>query len=76
MDLENAKHCTTTSTMVIKPRVQVGRDVIENVEYYIFNHDWWPKKETKTFKDSLEDVWDTITTPYYRIKNKTRDIYW
>lgn len=76
MELENTKHCTTNSTRVIKSNVPVGGDIIENVEYYIFSHDWWPKKEAKTFKDRLEYIWYTITTPYYRIKNKARDLYW
>lgn len=56
---------------------KVGRDVIENAEYFIFDHsDWWPSKEIKTFKDRLEKLWDIITTPYYRAKWKIRDVYW
>lgn len=56
---------------------KVGRDVIENAEYFIFDHsDWWPSKEIKTFKDKLEKLWDIITTPYYKAKWKIRDAYW
>ena len=76
MDLENAKHYTVSSKTAYKENVQVGKDTIEKVEYHIFSHDWWPKTESKTFKDKLEDIWDTITLPYYRIKNKARDVYW
>ena len=69
-------HCTVTSKEMFKDRVQVGKDYYENVKYHIFNHSWWRKKEAKTFKDKLENIWDTITTPYYRIKHKVRDAYW
>lgn len=52
---------------------KVGKDVIENAEYFTFNRsDWWPSREMKWF----EKVWDVITTPYYRAKWKIRDIYW
>lgn len=62
---------------VYKAYVQVGKDTIENVEYHIFdNSDWFKPKEAKTFKDKMENLWDIIVTPFYRIKNKTRDIYW
>ena len=56
---------------------KVGRDIIENVEYLTFDHSqWFAKKEIKTFKDVLEKIWDVITTPYYIVKRKVRDIYW
>lgn len=56
---------------------KVGKDTIENVEYFTFDHsNWFAKKEIKTFKDILEKIWDVITTPYYIVKRKTRDVYW
>lgn len=76
MDLQNTTHCTVTSNDMYKDRVQVGNDYYENVKYHIFNHSWWRKKEAITFKDKLEDIWDTITTPFYRVKHKVRDAYW
>lgn len=52
---------------------KVGRDVIENAEYFTFDHfDWWPQKEMKWF----EKVWDVITTPYYKVKWKIKEAYW
>ena len=51
---------------------KVGRDTIE-AEYFVFDHsDWWSIKEM----NKLEKLWDSITTPFYRIKHKTRDFYW
>ena len=77
MDLENSNTRKITYYSVYKPYVQVGRDTIEDVEYLIFDHSgWFKKKEIKTFKDLLEKIWDVITTPFYRIKYKVRDIYW
>lgn len=77
MDLENSNTKKTTYHSVYKPYVQVGRDTIEDVEYLIFEHSgWFEKKEIKTCKDLLEKIWDAITTTFYRIKHKVRDIYW
>lgn len=75
IDVSNASHVSTREAHYAT--ATVGRDTIENVEYIVFDHsDWWKPKEIKTFKDALEKIWDVITTPFYRIKNKTRDIYW
>ena len=61
MNLENARKTTVTSNSVYKASVQVGRDTIENVEYFIFDHfDWFKKKEIKTFKDVLEKIWMSL----------------
>lgn len=77
MDLDFSKANKLTANSVHKPNVKIGRDTLEDVEYLIFDHsDWFTKKEVKTLKDVLENIWDVITTPFYRIKNKTRDIYW
>jgi hypothetical protein len=75
IDFSNARHVSTREAHYAT--ATVGRDTFENVEYIVFDHsDWWKPKEIKTFKDVLENIWDVITTPFYRIKNKTRDIYW
>lgn len=51
----------------------VGNDVIENVEYFIFDHSpLWEPKKMKWF----EKLWDVFTTPYYKVKWKIRDVYW
>lgn len=52
---------------------KVGKDIIENAEYFTFDHsDWWPLKKMKWF----EKIWDVITTPYYKAKWKIKDAYW
>lgn len=56
---------------------KVGNDVVENVEYITFDHsDWFKPKKAKTFKDKLENIWDVITTPYYKVKWKLDRVYW
>ena len=52
---------------------KVGRDIIENAEYFSFNHStlWDPEDMNK-----LEKLWFFITTPYYRVKNKLEEVYW
>jgi hypothetical protein len=75
IDISRTNHVSTRE--VHYATATVGKDTIENVEYIIFDHsDWWKPKEVKTSKDVLEKIWDVITTPFYRIKNKARDIYW
>ena len=55
---------------------QVGKDTIE-AEYYVFDHsNWFKPKELKTFKDKLDNLWDTIVWPFRRLKFKVRDLYW
>lgn len=52
---------------------KVGKDVIENAEYFTFDHsNWWPSKKMKWF----EKTWDIITTPYYKVKWHIREAYW
>ena len=63
--IENNKHTAT---------VQVGRDTIENVEYSTFEH--IPSEKAKTFKDKLEDLWDTITWPFWKARSWIVDTYW
>ena len=53
---------------------QVGRDTIENAEYITFKHT--PSEKIKTFKDKLEDLWDRITLPIWKIKCWVKDICW
>lgn len=65
--------CVTVSTNnEYKAVATVGRDEIE-AEYFTFKRsDWWTPKKVNMF----EKIWDAITTPYYRVKNWTRDTYW
>lgn len=56
---------------------KVGKDIIENAEYLVFEHPNWCKtKEPKTFKDKLEDLWCDITRPFRRVKHCISDVYW
>ena len=53
--------------------VKVGKDIIENAEYFTFDYsDWWTPKKMKWF----EKLWDIITTPYYKAKWHIREAYW
>lgn len=70
MDLENYSK-STISREEHKAIATVGKDTIE-AEYYTFKHsDWWSPK-----RNIFEKIWDAITTPYYTIKCKVKDIYW
>jgi hypothetical protein len=74
-DLENGElRSNTVSTRDFHTAIaQVGKDIIENAEYFTFDHsDWWEPKKMKWF----EKVWDVITTPYYKAKWKIKDTYW
>lgn len=52
---------------------KVGKDIIENAEYFTFDYsNWWPSKKMKWF----EKTWDIITTPYYKAKWHIREAYW
>ena len=52
---------------------KVGKDTIENAEYFTFDHsNWWPTKKQNIF----EKLWDIITTPYYKAKWYIREVYW
>ena len=53
---------------------QVGKDTIENVTYYVWEHT--PSERVKTFKDKLEDLWDNLVWPIHRLKHIIRDAYW
>lgn len=79
IDIDNlldSRSATVSTNNKHKATARVGRDTIE-AEYYTFDHSgWWRKKEIKTFKDVVEKIWDTITTPYYVVKRKVRDVYW
>ena len=64
----------------IKKNIKVGKDTIENAEYFIFDvHEDYNKvfsKKNPTIKDRLEDFWWDITRPFRRVKLKIRDVYW
>lgn len=69
-----------TSTVSIREThiatAKVGKDVIQ-AEYFTFDHsDWWKQKEFKTLKDKLENIWDIITTPFWKTKRWIKDAYW
>lgn len=52
---------------------KVGRDTIENAQYFTFNHSgFWSSKEM----NMAEKIWDVITTPYYKAKWKLDRLYW
>ena len=52
---------------------KVGRDIIENAEYFTFDFsDWCTSKKMKWY----EKIWDVITTAFYRTRHKIRDVYW
>lgn len=74
-DLENGElRSNTVSTREFyTATAKVGKDIIENAEYFTFDHfDWWKPKKMKWF----EKAWDVITTPYYKAKWHIREIYW
>lgn len=77
MDLEVSRTNTVSTREKHYATAKVGNDVIENVEYIVFDHsDWWKPKEIKTFKDLMDKIWDVITTPYYKAKWKIKEAYW
>ena len=60
------KKCSIADTHISK--VEIDGEEIQ-AEYLEFKHDF----------DSLNksfNLWDKITIPFYRIKNKLRDVYW
>jgi hypothetical protein len=75
IDIDNlldSKHVTVSTNAEHKATVTVGKDTIE-AEYYTFDRsDWWTTKKMNFF----ENVWDLITTPYYRVKHWIKDTYW
>lgn len=74
-DLENGElRSNTVSTREFHTATaKVGKDIIENAEYFTFDHsDWWPSEKMKLF----EKICDAITTPYYKAKWKIKEVYW
>lgn len=56
---------------------QVGKDVIENVEYTDFGFSLYDRpKRKKSFKDRLYELWVDIILPLRRLKGKIDNIYW
>lgn len=73
---DELKSSTVSIREIYKATAKVGEDVIE-AEYFIFDRsNWWSTKQPKTFKDKLEDLWDTITWPFCKLKLWLRDIRW
>lgn len=57
-----SKHLTHTLKVIID-----GEEI--QAEYFEF------KYENDSFNNSI-NLWDRITLPFYRIKNKLKDVYW
>ena len=75
LDVVNTKKVSINDTHYATAKV--GKDTIENAEYFTFSHsNLWEFDKPKTLKNKLENLWDAITTPYWGIKHKLRDIYW
>ena len=78
MEIKDCKTVTMKDN-VHEAVAKVGRDTIEYAKYHEYEHSWrnWlkPIKE-KTMMDKIEDFWDYITTPFWKIKRWTRDTYW
>lgn len=49
----------------------VGKDVIEDVEYLVFEHNGKLGLNEPEFT-----LWDKITIPFYRAKHKVKRMYW
>ena len=56
-----------------KATAKVGDDTID-AEYFTVERSF--SENEKTFKDKLENWWYTIIRPYWRVKNRIRDVYW
>lgn len=52
----------------------VGKDTIENAEYFVFENITFEKE--KTFKGKVEDFCSTLAVPFWRMKNISKDTYW
>lgn len=70
-DFSNAKRVYTREMHYATAKV--GRDTIENAEYFTFEHSGYltPKK-----MNWFEKAWDVITTPYYKAKWKIKNACW
>lgn len=60
-----------STNMFYKQSAKVGKDVIEDVEYLVYN-----SSSTLYTRKSKWNLWYKITTPYYRVKRLIRDTYW
>jgi hypothetical protein len=72
--LENSelKSNTVSTREFHTATAKVGKDIIENAEYFTFDYNWWPPKSTKWYYE----LWNTITTPYYKAKWWLKETYW
>ena len=64
--------------IIVKSVAQVGRDMINDAEYFIYEDKIFDKifEEEKGFKGKIKKVWYIITAPYYRIKCWLNETYW
>lgn len=77
MDLSISNSKNVSVSNIFYATARVGRDVIENAEYIMFNHsDWLKPKEPKTLRDKAELFLDILSTPFYKIKLSVDGLYW
>lgn len=75
MEITDMKR-VTVSANVHEATAKVGRDTIEYAQYHTYERDWYKSVKEKTAKDKLEDLWDDITTPFWKVKLWVRNAYW
>lgn len=72
LENDELRTSTVTTREIHVATAHVGKDTIE-AEYFIFDRTpLWEPREMKWF----EKLWDIVTTPYYKIKWKIKEIYW
>lgn len=57
-----------------KITAKVGRDIIENAEYFSIEQN--SDETDKTIKNRLENLWYYISMPFWKTKHWIKDIYW
>ena len=73
MEVKTTKQASNEAS---KANVSVGRDVIENVDYLVFNRDKWFSNEAVGAKPSLKNTWDDFIIILRKYKFKIKDFYW
>lgn len=62
------------SINIYKATAKVGRDIIENAEYFSIEQN--SDETDKTIKDKLENLWFYISMPFWKTKRWIKNIYW
>lgn len=57
-----------------KATAKVGRDIIENAEYFSIERN--SDETDKTIKDRLENLWHYISMPIWKTKHWIKNTYW